>query len=293
MRFTTASLLLVGQALAGPTEKRQNCPAIHVFGARETTVGPGFGSSGSVVNSVLSAYPGSTSEAIVYPACGGQGSCGGVSYQDSAAQGSDAVVTAVNNLNQRCPDTKIVLIGYSQGGQIMDNAVCGGPDTGVPAGVRLTASAVNQVKAAIFMGSPRYVSGLPYNVGTCTASGFAARPAGFTCPNASKVKNYCDAQDPYCCNGNDANHHQQYGSIYGSQALAFIRSQIDASGGGDNGGGDNGGGDNGGGDNGGGNNGGNCVAKWGQCGGSGHSGPTCCESGSTCNAQNEWYSQCI
>ncbi|PPQ76122.1 hypothetical protein CVT24_003841 [Panaeolus cyanescens] len=38
---------------------------------------------------------------------------------------------------------------------------------------------------------------------------------------------------------------------------------------------------------------GTCSAKWGQCGGQGWSGPTCCESGSTCQAQNQWYSQCL
>jgi acetylxylan esterase len=38
---------------------------------------------------------------------------------------------------------------------------------------------------------------------------------------------------------------------------------------------------------------GNCAAKWGQCGGSGWSGPTCCQAGSTCTSSNTWYSQCI
>lgn len=52
-------------------------------------------------------------------------------------------MSAVTSLNQRCPDTKIVLIGYSQGGQIMDNALCGG------AGSTLTGSALEAVKAAI------------------------------------------------------------------------------------------------------------------------------------------------
>ncbi|KAL2261423.1 hypothetical protein VTK26DRAFT_4190 [Humicola hyalothermophila] len=36
-----------------------------------------------------------------------------------------------------------------------------------------------------------------------------------------------------------------------------------------------------------------CGAVWTQCGGNGWTGPTCCESGSTCVAQNEWYSQCL
>ncbi|KAK4661299.1 uncharacterized protein QC763_0115100 [Podospora pseudopauciseta] len=41
-------------------------------------------------------------------------------------------------------------------------------------------------------------------------------------------------------------------------------------------------------------NGGGCsVQKWGQCGGQGWSGCTVCASGSTCRAQNQWYSQCL
>ncbi|EJD47900.1 hypothetical protein AURDEDRAFT_162872 [Auricularia subglabra TFB-10046 SS5] len=37
---------------------------------------------------------------------------------------------------------------------------------------------------------------------------------------------------------------------------------------------------------------GNCAALWGQCGGQGWTGATCCASG-TCKAQNQWYSQCL
>ncbi|KAM0722236.1 hypothetical protein Q7P37_001677 [Cladosporium fusiforme] len=36
---------------------------------------------------------------------------------------------------------------------------------------------------------------------------------------------------------------------------------------------------------------GTCSAKYGQCGGNGWNGPTCCQSGSTCKAQDSWYSQ--
>ncbi|OAQ66252.1 exoglucanase 2 precursor [Pochonia chlamydosporia 170] len=37
----------------------------------------------------------------------------------------------------------------------------------------------------------------------------------------------------------------------------------------------------------------NCATTWGQCGGQDWSGPTCCPSGSTCVAQNSYYSQCL
>ncbi|KAG7288390.1 hypothetical protein NEMBOFW57_007922 [Staphylotrichum longicolle] len=218
--------VLAGLVSAGPVdiEARQSCPGVHIFGARETTAPAGYGTSQGLVNMVKQAYPGSTSEAITYPACGGQSQCGGVSYENSASQGTQAVVKAVTSLNQRCPNTKIVLIGYSQGGQIVDNALCGG------AGATLSGSALNAVKAAIFMGDPHNVVGLPYNVGTCQAQGFAARPRGFQCSPAktSIIQSYCDSTDPYCCNGNDANSHQQYVNKYGQQALAFIKKLLDA-----------------------------------------------------------------
>ncbi|KAK0732470.1 SGNH hydrolase-type esterase domain-containing protein [Apiosordaria backusii] len=38
--------------------------------------------------------------------------------------------------------------------------------------------------------------------------------------------------------------------------------------------------------------GGNCAALYGQCGGQGFQGPTCCSQG-TCRASNQWYSQCL
>lgn len=56
----------------------------------------------------------------------------------------------------------------------MDNALCGGGDPGAgisdPA-VPISDSAVQAIKAAIFMGDPRWVAGLAFEVGTCTAGG--------------------------------------------------------------------------------------------------------------------------
>ncbi|EPS29233.1 Acetylxylan esterase 2 [Penicillium oxalicum] len=230
-KLFAASLLGLG-AIAAPLEgsvEKRSCPSIHIFGARETSVSPGYGSAGTVVNSILSAYPGSTAEAINYPACGGQASCGYLSYSNSVQQGINAVTTAVNRFNSECPNSKIVLVGYSQGSEIFDVNLCGGgdPNQGFNnKAVLLSSSAVNMVKAAIFMGDPLFKAGLPYEVGSCAAGGFDARPSGFYCPSASKIQSYCDASDPYCCNGNNAATHQGYGREYGSQALAFVKSKL-------------------------------------------------------------------
>jgi acetylxylan esterase len=116
----SALALLLSQALLatnnqanGALVKRQ-CPGIHVFGARETTVSAGYGSSATVVNLIIAAYPGTTSEALNYPACGGQASCGGIQYNASVVDGINAAVTAIDNFHTSCPNTQLVLVGYSQ-----------------------------------------------------------------------------------------------------------------------------------------------------------------------------------
>jgi hypothetical protein len=98
--------------------------------------------------------------------------------------GISAIASAVNSFNSRCPNTQLVIVGYSQGAQITDNAFCGGPDSGqgysqtTPA---FSAAALNQIKAVIEMGNPRYVYGVSYQVGTCRTQGFSARPSGYSC----------------------------------------------------------------------------------------------------------------
>jgi len=314
LHLTPLPLLLLSTALAAPdlSPRQSTCPPIHVFGARETTAPAGYGTASGVVTLILNANAGATAEAISYPACGGQASCGGASYAQSALAGTAAVAAAVNAFNARCPTTKLVLVGYSQGGQIMDNALCGGDDANIGltnTAVPISAAAVSMVRAAIFMGDPRYIPGLSYNVGTCQASGvsplppsplppplllllfpltqraqFAPRPAGFQCPSAAKIQSYCDAADPYCCTGSDAATHQGYATKYGQRALAFVNGRLA----------------------------GDApaattapattqptqpaagtVAHWGQCGGQGWAGSTVCASPWTCTVSNNWFSQCL
>lgn len=169
-------------------------------------------------------------------------------------KGIQAVASAVNSFHEQCPDTKLVLVGYSQGGQIMDNAFCGGPDESMSfsdASPQIDSSALSAVAAVIEMGSPRFVSGLDYGVGTCSAGGFSARPSGYTCSvrasgytmstskthtnfhvfqSSAKMQSYCDAADPYCCDGSDEATHQGYGDVYGQDALTFIQGQLDGAG---------------------------------------------------------------
>ena len=205
-----------------------------------------------------------------------------------------------------------------QGAEIFDVALCGGGDPNqgyTNTAVQISSGAVTQVKAAILMGAPTYVYGLSYDVGTCQAGGvstmllllsllmpyplhfntnrilteiyqFDERSSSFQCPSADKIQSYCDAADPYCCNGSDAATHQGYGSEYGSQALAFVESKLSSTStgtatssapattsttpatGSD------------------------CASMYAQCGGEGWTGATCCSSG-TCQVTSSYYSQCL
>jgi len=112
MRLTSsaAALFAVAPAFASPIQERQSCPNIHIFGARETTAPAGYGSAGTFVNEILSAYPGSTAEAINYPAAGGTNA----QYASSVQAGTQDVANQINNYNKQCPNTKLVVIGYSQ-----------------------------------------------------------------------------------------------------------------------------------------------------------------------------------
>ena len=150
------------------------CPPVHVFGARETTARPGFGQTKTMVNLILKNIPGSTSEAIDYPACLGTFDCGFVSYPKSVQAGTDAVTKQVTAFNQKCPDTQLVLLGYSQGAQISDNVLCGGGDLqqGVlDKSIPVSPAALDKIKAAVFMGNPRFTNGQDFNAGSCTKSG--------------------------------------------------------------------------------------------------------------------------
>jgi acetylxylan esterase len=167
---TFAPLLLLGGALAAPStdlSSRQACPKVYVFGARESTVPQGYGSSQAMISLIQGAYPGTGSEAIVYPAAGGN------AYGSSVTAGITAVVNQVQSFANRCPDSKIVMVGYSQGSQIMDDAFCGGPDGSSMGNVAapMPAAVGQKVAALIWMGDPRFVPGLSYNVGTAKAGG--------------------------------------------------------------------------------------------------------------------------
>jgi acetylxylan esterase len=77
MKSTLLSNFYLFLTLAAATHSSSSpapyvCPLIQVFGARETTAPPGIGSAQTLLDLVTKAFPGTTSEAIGYPAAPGK-----------------------------------------------------------------------------------------------------------------------------------------------------------------------------------------------------------------------------
>ena len=113
--FILIAPLLLGASLAAPLlEQRQSsCAPVHIIAARGSTEAPGPGAMASLAALIQAAYPGTDLESINYPAKL-------FPYDDSSAQGTAATTSQLTNYVNACPNSKIVMIGYSQVSHYME-----------------------------------------------------------------------------------------------------------------------------------------------------------------------------
>lgn len=118
-----SALALAALAAAAPVElaTRTTCySGVYVIGARGSDEDKGFGSTAAVVDAVLAAIPGSGSIALDYPA-----SVLDPIYSSSVTDGIKTMKSLVQNYADNCGG-KIVLIGFSQGGNVITDVLAGG-----------------------------------------------------------------------------------------------------------------------------------------------------------------------
>ncbi|KAH8696174.1 cutinase [Talaromyces proteolyticus] len=225
--IAAAGFLAVVMATASPlsfaAETRQTtCAPIHLFVARGTTESPGDGSIGSLAQLVINAHSGATQEAINYPASSYP------TYIDDVSTGITAVTNQFTKYTSSCPNSTLVLIGYSQGAQIILDALCGSGSatkggTGSPT---ITASQGKNIAAVVGYGDPGHVAGESWNEGTATTNGIYARPKGACNAWANVIHSYCNTGDPFCASGNNIMVHLQYPQTYNTQASQWIGQQL-------------------------------------------------------------------
>lgn len=120
-----ASLLLLTSLLAATAIAQNssslacvNGTAVHMIVARASLESPGPGVIGGVATQVVQQLPGSDIVSVDYPATLDN-------YQSSEALGVVAMTKLLTDYAARCPSSKIVMMGYSQGAQVAADVLCG------------------------------------------------------------------------------------------------------------------------------------------------------------------------
>ncbi|GKT54540.1 acetylxylan esterase 2 [Colletotrichum tofieldiae] len=232
-RTTTAAVAGFLAASASAQNSTATCATgVHLIVARGSNEAPGSGRIGSVANGVVAAVPGSQIAPIDYPASFDN-------YSSSVAIGTEAVKTALTLYNSRCPNSKVALLGFSQGAHVAGDALCGNTeddesdqlDLEFSDTTPLPASIVDQsVIAVILFGDPTHNATAPWNRGTSTRNGLFPRENITACEAyASKIESYCDTGDIYCDIGNNTSVHGSYFGNYTDDAVEFIAAQFNAS----------------------------------------------------------------
>lgn len=166
-----------------------DCPDIEVVFARGTDEPAGIGNVGKafvdtlrpmVKDSTIGTY------AVQYPASW--------DFMKAAAGATD-MSKRVQATASRCPKTKIVMGGYSQGAAVVD-VVATSPIAGLGYTAPLPAAVVPRVASVVVFGNPSARLGQPL---TRMSPDFGARTADL-----------CNTNDPICSLGRDWNAHVSY-----------------------------------------------------------------------------------
>lgn len=199
-----AAVVLASFTVANPGTARgapEDCADVEVIFARGTFEAPGIGATGQGFVDALRSRIGERT-VDVYP----------VTYPASLdfARAADGVVDASNRIRttaERCPDTNIIVGGYSQGAAVNAYALSNGVPVGyaLPAGLTgpMPNAVADHVSAVVFFGRP---------------SPFVARLAVSDAPPQSiapaylgKTLDLCAPRDPICVAGGlDRDAHSAY-----------------------------------------------------------------------------------
>ncbi|MDT5206068.1 MAG: cutinase [Mycobacterium sp.] len=184
-----------------PTAAADDCPNAEVVFARGTgePVGPG-GPGQAFYDSLTSQLPGKTITLypVNYPST--------TDYVNSAHAGADDAVAHVQGTAANCPNTKIVLGGYSQGAAVMDLTTH-----------RLSPRIANRVAAVALFGNPQsnYSKSLSDSQIPATDPNYSAKTIDICLPN-----------DNICAEGGSIVAHLGYIPDSTNQAATFVAGKL-------------------------------------------------------------------
>jgi len=206
--LTVAAVAVSGVTLVAPAVAQATaCPDVQVVFARGTGEPVGVGRVGDAfVNDLRALVPGKSVDvyAVNYPA----------SYDFlRAAEGANDASAFVQNTVATCPDTKIVLGGFSQGAAVIDAiAIADHPQLGF--NNPMPPAVADHVAAVAVFGNPSIkLLGGPL---TALSPGY-----GY------KTIDLCNGADPVCSGGDDRPAHSLYVQAgLTSQAAQFVAGRL-------------------------------------------------------------------
>ncbi|MGA9375454.1 MAG: cutinase family protein [Mycobacterium sp.] len=201
-----ATVAAAGSLLLTPAAPAQaeGCPDIEVVFARGTNEAPGLGRIGSAFVDSLSNKVGGRSVgayAVNYPA-----SFDFLAAAGGANDASGHIQWMINN----CPNTRLVLAGYSQGAAVID-IIAAVPVPGIGFNAPLPPNAPEHVAALAVFGNPSAKIGLPLTVSPVWGS---------------RAIDLCNPGDPVCTSGNDVPAHRAYDGGPVEQAAGFVAGRL-------------------------------------------------------------------
>ncbi|KAI0113176.1 carbohydrate esterase family 5 protein [Daldinia grandis] len=211
-------------------ERQTACEDIHFFIARGSTE-PYPGSQKDLVNRVCEGLTSCGYEDIIYPA----------TFEDycNSAYGGVANGTAqITAYAESCPEAKLVLTGYSQGGHVVGDILGGGggpfqdctQKTNTP--LSPETSPGNQIVAVTFFGDVRHTASQTYNVGTGAAGNgiWPRSDSGLESLNkfSELMHSWCFVDDPVCggAGGSDYSAHIAYFNESTPEAAAWVKTKL-------------------------------------------------------------------
>ena len=208
----TAACLAPLSAPAQPVYA-QPCPDVEVVFARGTTEDPGVGPTGQAFVDALRARVGTKSMGVYpvdYPA---------TTDFPTALDGIRDASAYVESTAANCPNTKMVLGGFSQGAAVMGFVTANVIPDGAPEGVPnpMPPDVASHVAAVALFGKPnarfmRAISQPEIEIGP---------------PYAAKTIDLCVPDDFVCSNGRDFNAHMEYAETgMVDQAADFTASRV-------------------------------------------------------------------
>jgi hypothetical protein len=172
------------------------CADVEAIGIRGTTEPQGGGIVAGPLASALQDQLDQTVKTLnlVYPAS--------FDYQRSKAQGVTALRAELSKTSSACPDTRFVLIGYSQGADVIGDTLQSG---NVPA--------ADQIGAVAMFGDPAFNSKEDFVTGSFRTgtNGVFPRKTGALDEFADRIVSFCNVDDTFCQRGATGTGHFRYG----------------------------------------------------------------------------------